>query len=71
MQDDGVSGPNSELEWWGVQLAKLSHIKSQLRSFEAKVTVGIVNATRSKTAKRWHELEFKASIWHLRLCLSF
>ena len=24
-----------------------------------------------KTAKRWHELEFKASIWYLRLFLSF
>ena len=51
MQDDGVSGPNSELEWWGMQLAKLSQIKSQLKSFEAKATVGIVNATRSKNSQ--------------------
>lgn len=71
LQDAGVAGPDSDLEWWKLQLAKLSHIKSQLKSNDARATVGIVHASRSKTSKRWHELEFKvSSITRIRSVIS-
>lgn len=62
MQDDGVAGPNSELEWWKSRLSRLSHIKLQLKTHAAKVTAGVCAATRSKTSKRWHDDEFKVSV---------
>jgi hypothetical protein len=62
-QDDGVAGPNSEHEWWKSRLSRLSHIKLQLKGHAAKATVGICLATRSKTSKRWHDVEFKVSVF--------
>jgi len=63
-QDDGVAGPNSELEWWKSRLSRLSHIKVQLKTQAAKATVGVCMATRSKTSKRWHDVEFKVNgLW--------
>ncbi len=62
VQDDGVAGPNSELEWWKSRLSRLSHIKLQLKTHAAKATVGVCGATRSKLSKRWHDAEFRVSL---------
>lgn len=62
-QEEGEAGPNSELQWWQSRLSKLSSITMQLKTFEAKATLGIASAARSRTAKRWHELEVKVRPW--------
>ena len=60
-QEDSVVGPRCELEWWRSRLGKLSSITMQLKTYEAKATLGVASAAKSKPAKQWRDLEFKVS----------
>ena len=61
VQAGKLAGPESEVEWWKSRLAKLSHMRLQLKSADAKTTLGVSSAATSEESKRWHEMEFKAS----------
>lgn len=53
------SGPDTELEFWRVRMAKFNSVTEQLKSKECRLVMGVCSTARSKQYKRWKEVDVK------------
>ena len=60
------SGPDTELEFWRVRMAKFNSVTEQMKSKECRLVMGVCSTARSKQYKHWKEVDVKACIIHLK-----
>lgn len=53
------SGPDTELEFWRVRMAKFNSVTEQMKSKECRLVMGVCSTARSKQYKRWKEVDVK------------
>ena len=53
------SGPDTELEFWRVRMAKFNSVTEQLKSKECRLVMGVCSTARSKQYKQWKEVDVK------------
>ena len=53
------SGPDTELEFWRVRMAKFNSVTEQMKSKECRLVMGVCSTARSKQYKRWKEVDIK------------
>lgn len=62
------SGPDTELEFWRVRMAKFNSVTEQIKSKECRLVMGVCSTARSKQYKQWKEVDVKvtdlACIWY-------
>ena len=55
------SGPDTELEFWRVRMAKFNSVTEQMKSKECRLVMGVCSTARSKQYKRWKEVDVKVN----------
>lgn len=55
------SGPDTELEFWRVRMAKFNSVTEQMKSKECRLVMGVCSTARSKQYKHWKEVDVKVS----------
>lgn len=55
------SGPDTELEFWRVRMAKFNSVTEQLKSKECRLVMGVCSTARSKQYKQWKEVDVKVT----------
>ena len=55
------SGPDTELEFWRVRMAKFNSVTEQMKSKECRLVMGVCSTARSKHYKRWKEVDVKVN----------
>lgn len=53
------SGPDTELEFWRVRMAKFNSVTEQMKSKECRLVMGVCSTARSKQYKRWKDVDVK------------
>ena len=53
------SGPDTELEFWRVRMAKFNSVTEQMKSKDCRLVMGVCSTARSKQYKRWKEVDVK------------
>jgi hypothetical protein len=48
-----AQGPDTELEYWRLRMAKLNSLAEQLKGREARIVLGTCHVMHSPSAKRW------------------
>ena len=56
------SGPDTELEFWRIRMAKFNSVTEQMKSKECRLVMGVCSTARSKQYKRWKEVDVKVKI---------
>ena len=66
------SGPDTELEFWRVRMAKFNSVTEQIKSKECRLVMGVCSTARSKQYKCWKEVDVKVtSLFALIACTQF
>lgn len=55
------SGPDTELEFWRVRMAKFNSVTEQIKSKECRLVMGVCSTARSKQYKSWKEVDVKVT----------
>ena len=55
------SGPDTELEFWRVRMAKFNSVTEQIKSKECRLVMGVCSTARSKQYKCWKEVDVKVT----------
>lgn len=55
------SGPDTELEFWRVRMAKFNSVTEQIKSKECRLVMGVCSTARSKQYKCWKEVDVKVN----------
>lgn len=67
------SGPDTELEFWRVRMAKFNSVTEQIKSKECRLVMGVCSTARSKQYKCWKEVDVKVIVptvlYFLCICL--
>jgi len=50
-------GPTAELAYWKSRMAKFNNLLEQMKSPRVKAVVGVMQVAKSKTLKKWKELD--------------
>lgn len=50
-------GPTAELTYWKNRMSKFNNLLEQMKSRQVKVAVGVLQAAKSKSLKKWKELD--------------
>ena len=56
------SGPDTELEFWRVRMAKFNSVTEQIKSKECRLVMGVCSTARSKQYKQWKEVDVKVTV---------
>lgn len=59
------AGPDTELEFWRVRMAKFNSVTEQIKSKECRLVMGVCSTARSKQYKRWKEVDVKVTVLNM------